>query len=359
MIRVDTPYVLPTLESGDTVVLPDGDVRFTAPMVVADVDRVRILGGRNTTLRYRGPATVGAMQYARAFHPLAENFRLVIDAADVDNAVLLTNLPGSNAETGRVTSRAIFVDVTVHHGNTEHAAKHAFGIHAEALGGNEYNNENHEFHRCHAGSFREAGFYVKGSQAHKLTFDKCGAHDELSKRRGIGYHFAHGVFARLIDCDANSNSVDVVFGSAETSLRIDGFNSENGTQFLRSDTRTGGEIATGIEGVQWRGYPKPGLPVVQWFGPGPVRITESMFSGVDGVCPRIAFTNYLDTDLKTAYGTADLTGIVLSQHGGERPDFSTLVTAPRSWAVRGHGMSWLHVREDESRDRRAINVGTK
>lgn len=336
--------------------LPDGDVVLMAPLVVQDVDGVTVRGGVKTRLIYRGPPTPGIIQVVRGFRCTLANFEILTDVPGVDAAVLLSDTADSNQMTGRVSSGAMVKNVVVSH-DGKHQPKRAFAVDSFALGGTDHNNDHHTFQDCVAKAYTEAGYYVNGTQCHQITYTRCGAvqYPAELKRKAYGWHFTKGVFFTARDCAANSNAVDIVTGSAAISARVENFNSEHSQQLFRTDDRAYAEAQYSLDGVRWDGEPKADRPAIDAWGRGPFFFRNVSLGGINGVCPTVRFTGPLGHDGPLP-GTADITGVILTQYQGTPADVKTLVTTPKGWDVRAFALSWLYVTPTDGRERMKVSI---
>ncbi len=286
---------------------------------------------KNTRLIYRGPPTLSVIRFEGCTRASLKNLEIVIDAPGVVYGVLITNAvnPG---QTGWSTACEI-KNVRVMHGGSPHAARRAFGVDSTAAGGADANNDHHHFTDCLAQSYSEVGFYFNGTQCHDIHGIRNAALD-YGGRRPIGLHSKSGVFICWERGAFNSNSIDIKLDSPETQAVFTGVNSENSTQFLVA--RHNGECFTRITDVRWEG--KPGTdPIIVASGPGPWHISNSFFSGLNGTAPRFEFNG------STVHPSElDLRGVMLRQHGGVQP-YGPLVTAPRGWEIRQHGLTWQRI----------------
>ena len=343
---IPAPAPAPWADGARVIDLPGGTVELHSPVTLTDVDDP-VINGNNTRLVYRGGPTKGVIQFARVSRGRTRDLEIVIDSPGVDAAVLVTNLPGPSPS-GRVSTGCHFSNVRVMHGGYPTACRRAFSVDSFALGGIDANNDMHVFADCYAQSFTESGFYVTGTQAHKLVYDRCYAHD-AGGRTVDGWRFGVGAYVVLRDCGATATACDFRLGTNETSVRITGFNSEQSKRFLVSGT-TNSEFPCVVEQLRWDGLPEPGVPVVDCRGPGPWTVRDATFAGIDGVPATLRYTGTVPGDLT-------LSGVYLRQHGGAEP--AVKVSVPASWSVVGHGVWWQRIRADGSRERKAINVGVK
>ncbi len=327
--------------SARVVELPGGVVELHSPIELRDRDDV-VIEGNNTTLVYRGSPTVGVLQLARMNRATVRNLSIRIESPGVDAAVLVTNLPGPSP-TGRISTANRIENVRVMRGSTPTAARRAFSVDSFALGGSDANNEMHTFVDCLSQSHTEAGFYISGTQAHKLIFERCYAFD-WDQRPVDGWRFDRGTYATLRDCGATWANVDIRLGTNQSSFLCEGFNSEHGKQFLVS-TGTDSEFPCTVRHLRWDGEPKPGVPVVDTRGPGPWVFESSFFDGLNGNPPTLRFSSWLAGDVW-------LTGVYLRQRGGTEPVVK--VAYPASWSVRASGVWWQRIRADGMRERKPI-----
>jgi hypothetical protein len=345
------PEVIPVpapafVDSGHTVDFPGGVVELHSPLAFADRDNV-VVNGNNTRLMYVGPPTVAILQLARVFHGRVKDLEFVVAVPGVGSAVLLTNLPGPSPS-GRVSSGNRIENVRVLHGGYPTACRRAFSVDSFAAGGADANNDMHVFVDCYAQSFTEAGYYATGTQAHRLLYERCHAHD-AGGRAVDGWKFGRGTYFAARDCGATATQCDFRLGTNETSVRVENFNSELSKRFLVSGT-TNSEFPCVVDQVRWDGLPSPGVPVIDSRGPGPWTVRNATFAGIDGVPPTMRFTGGSPT------GDVDLSGVYLRQHGGPEP--AVKVSVPAGWNVWSHGVWWQRIRADGSRERKPITVGT-
>lgn len=336
-----------------TYTLPDGDSIFMAPLRATNEDGTIIRGGKNSRLIYKGPPTaLGVIQFVGIYRGQiggddGQGFDIIIDAPDVEAAVLITNYSGDGG--GRVSSGNVVKNIRVMHGGKPTACAKAFSVDSTAAGGGMGNNDHHRFTGCYAQSFRTDGFFFQGTQVHQIVCESCFAHD-AGGRRPIGFHLPNGVYITLRDCGGNTNGCDVKVGAAMTSLRIENWNSENSWQFIVGETA--GETFVTVDGVRWMGQPKVDLPMIQFHGPGPYRISNALFAGILGVCPTMKFTDFDPTSL----GAIDLSGVMIRQHLGTIPTTPLVVTPAAGWEARQHGLKYQRVNEDGSRTKKPITI---
>lgn len=343
--------VAPVNQVVTSIVLPDGDIEVFVPYVIQDQTDIIISGGRNTRIIYKGGPTIGVFQYIKSFRCTLQDITIVVAVPGVDSAVQVTNAPIGTPATGRVSSRNTFSNIWVTHGGYPTAAKRAFSIDSYAAGGVDGNNEDHQFYNCIAQSYREAGFYIRGGQCHNLYFFNCGAHD-AGGRKPVGLHAAEGIFFTWHKGSMNSNKIDFLLEAAEIQAVVDGCNSENSRQFLVYN-RNGLPFFNGSN-IRWDGQPQAGFPVLDCNSPGPWAIKNSYFAGINGVCPLFRFNTPLENG-KRAFGSLDLSGTMLRQHGGNQP-LGALVITPSTWDIRQHGLRYQRINLDGSRVNKTFQV---
>lgn len=325
-------------------VIPRGANSFNAPLTMQDQRGVtwRGYGGMNvSSLEYLGGPTKGFQQVIGSSRCHLRDFELVIAKPDVDAAVLISNSPVVRG----VSTNNVIENVRVRHGGKPTAAKRAFSIDSFAAGGVDGNNDLHHFIRLAAESYRDAAYYINGSQCHDLYFRGCTAHDH-GGRKPIGLHAAVGVFFTWHRGGMSWNSVDFKLGGAEIQAVIDGLNSEHGEQLLTYN------FANGIPNIsirdgRWEGRPVVGKPVVEVFASGPVKLDNMLISGINGVCPMLVFGG--------TRGSVDLSGLTIRQHGGVVPQ-TPIITAGPGIQVRQHGLLHQRINENGSRTTTPIAV---
>lgn len=336
-------------ESGPPITLdftfPAGTTYRTTPLVITGQTGATIKGQRSVAgvsrMVYRGPATKAAIQFIGCTRCQLLDLE-VIDESGCDATVLLTNAvnPSMEGYSTGCTVRNVRVLLS---GNGK-ASKRAFSVDSLAVGF-DGNNDHHRFEDCYAQSYTESGFDINGGQCHDLYFLRCAAHD-AGGRGGIGINARMGVCFKVERMAFNSNAIDVKLKGPEIQAVFDGVNSENSKQFLKADFA--GECFTRITDVRWDGKPVAGRPVVEASGQGPWSITNSFFSGTNGVCPTMRFNG-------PSPGSLDVAGVMLRQHGGTTPA-AALVTCPRGWSVREHAMLWQKIEESGGRSRKAFFI---
>lgn len=308
---------------------PAGTSYRLSPLVVEGQHGVTIRGQRHlagvSRLVYRGPPTVGAVQFVGCSRAKLIDLEIVIESAGVDAAVLVTNAvdpPSQGYSTANLISNVRVLDS----GNGK-AARYAFNVDSYSGGGRDGNNEQHRFDRCEAKSYTDAGFHIKGSQCHQVVFDHCAALD-YGGRRSIGVYLEEGGHFTWRNGNTSYNAIDFKFGSFEQNSIISDNRSEGSTQFLVMGTG-GGDAILSVSNVDWDCRPEAGKPAFEGRGPNTVSIRDSWFAGTNGLCPTIRFTG--------AGGSLDLSGVMLRQHGGTTP-LGPLIACPLSWDVRQHGL---------------------
>jgi len=333
----------------ETIVAPapvfDGTRQvITSPIVIRGAVG-QVIDGRNTRLIYRGPPTIGVIRFIGCNRCRVIDLEIVVESPGVDSYVVITNAVDPPNQ-GYSTACEI-KNVRGMLGTTTHSVKRAFAVDAFAAGGKDANNDHHHFTDCYAQSYTECGYFIKGSQCHDIYYLRCSAHDAAG-RKPVGLHAAGAVHFEWHRGGMNSNSIDFKLGSPETQAVIVGHNSENGGQFLR--TEFAGECQFRACDVRWEGNPSvsPYLPVIQAQGPGPWKLENCLFSGLNGVCPRLSFNG-------SPLGSLDLSGILIRQYRGNIPT-TAIITAPASMAVRQHGIKWQRANEDDSRSYRNVIV---
>lgn len=343
------PPVVRAVEADNRVVssitLPDGEQVITAPFVVSDADAVVISGGKNTRVVYRGPPTKGMFQFARAAWCELRDIEIVVESPGVDAAVLVANLPGTSG-VGRVSTGNVFTNVRVMHAGSKHAAKKAFSIDSYALGGGRDNNENHTFDRCFAHSYTESGFHVRGHQSMNHLFTRCHAWDG-GGRNPVGWWFEECTYFTAKQCGGTRNRADFVFGWPSIKCDIDGFDSEHAKQFIVTD-RTGAAMLLSARNVRWDGEPKPNVPVMDCYGPGPYDLSGLLLSGLNGETPVLRFRGTLEGDVSVR-------SLLIQQHG-DGPATAAPVQIPATWAAAPFGLRYEWVRINGSRPRSRIVV---
>jgi len=269
---------------------------------------------------------------------------IVVDAPGVVYGVLLTN----KATAPLTTSTACEIkNVRIMHGGSPHGPARAFGVDPFAVGGRDGNNDLHHFTDCRAESYREAGFYFVGMNTHDIHLLRCQAAD-YGGRRPIGLHAAGAVFFCWQRGVMTFNSTDFKLDSPETQAVVEGHNSEHGTRFVVANHH--GECNFRGQDIRWEGTPDPLLPVFEGNGPGPWDVSNSFFSGHNGIAPRFEFKG------STVYPSSlNLQGVMLRQHGGIQPNFP-IVTAPRGWEIRQHGLWWQKIGGTPDRIKKMIYV---
>lgn len=242
--------VFADIKSDTTIQLPRGELIITSPLKISDVDNVTILGP--CTIRYRGPGTTSPFILARCGRCLVKNITFVIEAENVDSGVLITNLPGISP-VGRISTANRFEDITIAHRGQTQVPKKGFSVDYRPLGGSDNNNEFHEFVRCYVQTYTESGFYVYGSQAHRLKYENCSAMDH-GFRGKYGLHCEHGVYFSWINGNTAFNKYDFYLQTMHTQALIDRNNSEHSERFLFLGLSANAAPLT-IRNCRWDGYP--------------------------------------------------------------------------------------------------------
>lgn len=352
--RTDTAAVV----SGQEIVIGPGLVEIAEPMVFSDLDGVTVKGIGNAIVRYVGPPTTkGVITFERVSR--GRIFDLDIETAvdGVDYGVLLTNKPGVSPE-GRVSTAAIVRNVRVMHNGHPFAPKRAFGVDSFATGGAEGNNDLHTFENTTALNYREAGYWVNGTQCHQLTFTRCSAVNARSHMPGPwpdGWKFNLGAYFTARDCSANRNQCDFRFAANESLVLISNFNSEHSRQFLVT-SRTGSLFSFDIQGVRWDGEPDPGVPTIDLFGPGPWHIRCGYFAGINGVCPTAKADHYRYANGMRVPGDIRFESLNFRQHGGARPVSPPLSCPPSvTWKIQTWAVTHEYINSDGSRDIRPLD----
>jgi hypothetical protein len=325
-------------------VIPRGNNLFNAAIVMQDHRGVTWRGYGSSTvsrLEYVGGPTQGFQQVVGSSRCQLKDFELVIAKPDVDAAVLIANSPVVQG----VSTNNVIENVRVRHGGKPTAAKRAFSVDSSAVGGVDGNNDLHHFIRCQAESYRDAAYYINGSQCHDLYFRGCTAHDH-GGRKPIGLHAAVGIFFTWHRGSMTANSVDFKLGGGEIQAVIDGHNSEHSEQLL-TYSFTNGIPNISIRDVRWEGAPVVGRPVVDIVASGPVKLDNMLISGINGVCPKLTFGG--------TRGSVDLSGLTIRQHGGVVPN-TPIITAGPGIQVRQHGLLHQRINENGSRTTTPITV---
>jgi hypothetical protein len=270
---------------GETVTLPDGPFELNEPIVITERRNVILRGGKNSNLVYKGPGTPGIVQLIGCSHCVVENFEISNLVDSVGSLVLVTNHPDARPISTSNTVRRIFSTWR----DDTREPRFGFSTDSYALGGKDGNNDQHLFDDCVAGNFLYAGFHVKGSQCHQLSFHRC----RTSAKRGkYGLWAEDGVFFRWIDGSMHANECDFALGTALTRAVIDGHNSEQSKQLLKTGS-TGSQLPLVIRNTRWDGHPTAETPMIDYNpGAGPVEIVNNTFTSLSGVTPWVRLVSY-------------------------------------------------------------------
>jgi hypothetical protein len=317
---------------------------LTAPVLVFDKTG-DVQDHKNKRYIYKGPPTLGVFQYARCFKSEMRHAEIVVDAPGVEAGVLVTNLPGESPE-GRVSSGNVFEDVRVMHAGSEYAPKKAFSIDNYILGGGDNNNENHNFIRCFAHSYTEAGYHVSGHQSMNHVFDRCHAWDG-GGRKPVGWWFEKCTYFTARNCGGTLNRIDFLFGWPSIRAGIYNFDSEHAKQFLVTDRILSG-FTLSVDGLRWDGEPEVGVPVIDAFGYGPFDIRNANFGALNDRTIILRFAGGAEADVT-------LWGMQIQQYG-ESPLTEAPIQMPAGWVPSTYGLRYEWIAPDGSRVRRPITV---
>lgn len=341
VVRDVAPALVITLpQSGQTLVLPDGDTTITAPLVLSELTRATIRGGAGTRLLYAGPPCAGVIQLARCMDCRVEGIDIVVTVPGVDAGVLVTNLPGTSPH-GWVSTHHYLDHVCVRQGGYTTSPKYGFSVNSYALAGADGNNDLHHFIGCTAESYTVAGFHVRGSQCHQLNFEDCRAFN-ANGWGGVGLWAEDGVYFRWVGGGGTGNDVDFKLGSAAVSASVEDFDSEQGKQFLVTD-HTGAGYSIDLRKIRWDGKPEVGKPVIDCWGPVGLGVSGSYWSGINGNPPTFRFDMWSGPG--TMPGSINLFDVMLRQHGGTIPT-TPIATVPVRWEVGSRGFRYEWVKPD-------------
>lgn len=366
--------------------LPDGDVYLDRPIKAINQENVRIFGGKKTRVFYIGPPTeLGVFQ----FHGIhrgqigghdGRGFDLICVSGGVKRGILLTN---SDIVGGSVSTDIHVIDVHIRHGgqdNPEQAFDYGFSVDSYAgdpkklKGGT--NNEYHKFFNCTVENCRLACFHINGHQAHKLLYQDCAGVDAgysvngvRFKRHPYGIHAEEGSYFIAIRCSFNSCRCDYQLGWPNMIVTIQSPNSEHSKQFVSNvyrDPETGfiykvggteGKTFLSISDGRWDGEPRgSAFPVIDLWGAGPLKISNTYLAGINGVCPEIEMDNYSDIvggQWVPKFGTTNFDGLMIRQHSGVRPT-KPIVRTPWTWKNKVHGLEYEYLKTDGSFDYKRI-----
>ena len=329
----------PNLAAGTTV-------RITEPIYLRDV-RDYILDGQNTLIEYAGPAGVPAIiELGSCLNCTVKNFRIV-DLSGADAAVLIGNLPNKVGSTG-----CVIENVMVRYATGEPGPGTAFSVDYSALGGSDANNDLHTFRYCGSNNHSECGAYIKGTQAHRITFERCNFVD-YGNRRPYGILTEDNGFFTVLDCSFGSSDIDVWSKGPEARILLDGVNSEHSTQFFKNATN-GAPGFIAIKNVRWDGDPVSNKPVVECFGDGPFTFENGFIRGLNGVNPRMRFQHFRGENGKVLYGAVSLIGWWVICHN-ETPPTGPELIVPQAWNYQQFGGRHLTVKTG-TWPRRALSV---
>ncbi len=327
--QIDQSERLIGVVKDDAVIQLPAEIVLTSPLRLQDVDRVTLKGP--TTIRYRGPATPGAIILARCGYCTIKDVKIVVESEGVGAAVLQTNLPGTSPA-GRISTKNTFERVEVL--STPTPAKYAFSVDSKALGGADANNEFHRFANCSARGFRIAAYHVLAGQGHQLVYDGCSC-DGIDSKAPNGWHFEYGVNAEIRNCNANRVKTCVRAGGFHMRLIIDGLNSELCTELARCIS-DGNSAPTSIKNCRWDGFPERDGHVVYCFTMGPVRVEDCAFTSLNGVIPKIEANCYQHQQHGVVtyrqLGHASINGNVFQVTNASAAELNReIVRVPASW----------------------------
>lgn len=308
----------PALSHGTTVEIEDH-------IYLRDV-KDYILDGEGTTIHYTGTAGIDAIiEVGSCLNCTIKNFT-IYDYSGADAGVLVSNIVNKLG-----SSQCVFENIEIRYQDgTDPGPQYAFRVDYSILGGTNVNNDLHTFRHCMSSNHSTAGIYIKGTQAHLLTFDTVILTD-YGNRNPKGLHAQSAGYFTARNCGFGDCSTDFYLVGPDTRITIDGFNSEHSEQFIRS-SRVGAPSFIRINDVRWDGDPVSGTPVVDCFGDGPFLFSNGYLRGLNGVTPTMEFTHY-GTNGRINYGGVDLNGWWIITHK-ESPPTGPEVYVPRTWSFR-------------------------
>ncbi len=315
----------------DAVIQLPAEIVLTSPLRIQDADRVTLKGP--TTVRYRGPSTApGAFILARCGYCTVKDVTLIVEA-DVESAVLVTNLPGAS-QVGKISTANTFERVRVIHAGQTAAPKRAFSVDSRPLGGADSNNEFHTFIQCQALNFTEAGFYLWGSQAHRIRYQDCDV-DGVHNGGQIGLHSEHGVYFDWNGGTINRCKTNFRLGTMHTRAVVRGMNSEHCQRFLWLGT-SGNSAPLSVENCRWDGEPPAsGDPWFFAWTLGHVRFEDNVITSSNGIMPQVVVNCYQrgsGSQQKRMYGVATVRGNTFQVQNLKPGESSKpVVSVPAAW----------------------------
>lgn len=353
---------LPVLDVENPVVnqptrLPDGDVILTQPIRVTNREQIHLVGGKRTRIRWRGDPAIGVIQYVGVRRGSIggdgpNGFEIICERSGTNAGVLIANSP---IQGGFVSTGIQVRGVHIRHAGSQVAFEKGFSVDSHIAdptgsGHSFNNNENHRFTYCSVESVLKAAWHVRGHQCYDISLRDCEGLD--AGRNGVknwiyGLWVESGASVILKNTQFNRCEVDVFMGWPCLRCTFEGHNSEHGRCLVSNVIRnpltgvlmagaTSSDYYVHGRDIRWQGEPRATMPAIDLFGRGPFTFTSSFLSGVNGVCPRIAATNY--TPFK---GRLDLNGVTIAQHGGTLPT-EPIVSTPPTWTPRLWGTEHRH-----------------
>lgn len=325
-------------------------LEISEPILLRDVSNYHV-DASGATIIWTGAPGVWPVRLQSARRCSVRN--LTVRSSTKSNAaVLITN------ETGLLGSTNCVLDnVSADDGPGDYEGfTYGFRIDSTVIGGSDVNNDLHHLVRCEAKKYSHAAVYVSGTQVHNLVMTQLNCAD-YGNRFPYGIHLVNSGYVSLRDCNLSSHSVDIYSEGPETRIDVNGFNGEHSRKFLRT-ARVGAEAYYHVQGVRWEGDPVTEDPyVVDFFGPGPATFDTGYFDGLNGVGPKMMFSNYGDAN-GTIKGSVKIHSWHLGAHR-ETVDKTpgSDVSIPRRWDTDLFGMAHITKRSVGGWVRRNVKIG--